>query len=135
MLKRKSVIVVSIILVVLFILTSAAIAKSDKTGPVRLTIKNKSDQMVTLVMIGDKNAYALNVAGGDETDFTVERGEYDHTTYSCGTSATGTIDMYRQLKLVFTACPGPAPNQGEPGIEKVHIDDSPTNNGFQFNYN
>ncbi len=39
MLKRKSVIVVSIILVVLFILTSAAIAKSDKTGPVRLTIK------------------------------------------------------------------------------------------------
>lgn len=134
MLKKKYLIVISIILVALFILTTAAIAQGDDSDLVRITIKNKTDRTVTLLMIGEGTAYSLNVGEGDEKLFTVRRGEYEHTTFACGTSATGTLDMFRQLKLVFTACPGPAPNDGVPGHEKVHIDDTPDKNGFQFNY-
>ena len=66
--------------------------------------------------------------------FTVERLIYDHTTWACDKSASGTIDIKTFMHLTFTKCAGEAPNKGERGLEKVHIDDAPygVNNRFEY---
>jgi hypothetical protein len=106
----------------LFLATAMAIAREDLA---RVEIINKTDGPVTLVLIGERDSYALNVEAETTKIFTVEREIYSHTTYSCGDSQTGTVDMTTQIRLVFTRCYGDAPNQGEPSQEKVHIPDSP----------
>jgi hypothetical protein len=59
---------------------------------------------------------------------------YDQTSFACGSSASGTLDVSRQLRLTFTPCFGDAPNQGAPTIEKIHLTDSPTGIKWSYQY-
>jgi hypothetical protein len=106
----------------LFLATALAIAQEEL---VRVELINRTDQLVSVVLLGERASYALNVEAGTTKVFTVERDIYSRTTYSCGESDTGTVDITSQIRLVFTPCWGPAPNMGEPSMEKVHIPDSP----------
>jgi hypothetical protein len=99
-------------------------------------IRNRTDGTATLVLSGTDvaRAYALSVPAGTNRIFTLQEGNYDFTTYACGDSADGALGVGQQLRLVFTACFGDAPNQGAPTIEKVHLTDSPEGKKWRFQY-
>jgi hypothetical protein len=128
--KLVAIIIVTLILV----LSIATIAAVAKTKLVRFEIRNRTDQPVSISLINGDVFYYLTVAADTTKIFTVERLVYDHTTWSCGLSTFGTIDIKTYMKLTFTKCEGNAPNKGERGMEKVHIDDAPygTINRFRF---
>lgn len=120
------------LLVVLSIATYAAVAKTELA---RLEILNKTDLPVAISLTSGDTFYYLTVAANSEKIFTVERLVYDHTIWSCELSDSGTLDLKTYMKLAFTRCDRQAPNKGERGMEKVHIDDAPygVNNRFEYN--
>ena len=124
-----------IALLAIFLLTSVAAAQ-EEADLVRLTVDNRTDQTVALGLTGVEEgaAYYLVVGAGTERVFTVVRDDYTHTTLACGLTATGTVDINRQLFLNFTSCFGPPANQGEPGLEKIFLTESPTKTPWQFQY-
>jgi hypothetical protein len=107
----------------LFVISSITLARS---GLARLEIINKTDQPASISLSAGHNFYYLTVPPATTKLFTVERATYDRTTWSCGKLDSGSIDILTQIQLTFTNCyGGDAPNWGEPGLEKVHIPDSP----------
>jgi hypothetical protein len=132
---NKPIILISVLVVLttLFLMTAVAYAQESL---VQLRVVNKTDRTVTILLFGPEGlaAYALNTAPGTTEIFTVERGTYNHTTFSCGLTASGTVDLSSQLRLTFTPCLGAAPNSGAPTLEKVHLDDAPIGAAFRFQY-
>lgn len=120
-----------VLLIVFSVATVIAFAKTDLA---RFEIKNKSDKPASISLINGNTFYYLTVPAGETKVFTVERLIYDHTTWACDKSASGTIDIKTFMHLTFTKCAGEAPNKGERGLEKVHIDDAPygVNNRFEY---
>lgn len=120
----------------LLIVSSIALAKCDLA---RLEIINKTDQPVSIALTYDvlgKPAlfYYLTVPPYTTKLFTVERHVYARTTWSCGKSDGGTVDILTQLRLTFTRCTcgTSASNSGEPGMEKVHIPDTPSGEMWRY---
>jgi hypothetical protein len=111
--KKLIALTLFVLLIVFSVATVIAFAKTDLA---RFEIKNKT------------------VPAGETKVFTVERLIYDQTTWSCDKSASGTIDIKTFMHLTFTKCAGEAPNKGERGLEKVHIDDAPYGVGNRFNF-
>lgn len=132
--KRKFILAAVSVLVLLLGFGTFGAYAQEEPDLVRLEITNRSDQPVAISLIGDTSVYYLTVSAESEKVFTVERGVYDHTTYACGLSATGSIDLSSQMKLVFTRCYGKAPNWGEPSHEKIHIDDSPSGKNWRYSF-
>ena len=120
-----------VLLIVLSVLTIIAVAKTDLA---QFEVINKSGQPVSISLLNDNTFYYLTVAAGETKIFTVERLVYDHTVWSCDLSESGTLDLETYMKLTFTHCGGTAPNSGEPGMEKVHIDDAPSGVSNRFKY-
>jgi hypothetical protein len=120
-----------VLLVILSVATIIAVAKTDLA---RFEVINKTDQPVSISLVHDEAFYYLTVAAGDTKIFTVERLVYDQTIWSCGLTDSGTLDIETYLKLTFTRCDGDAPNKGERGMEKVHIDDAPYGVNMRFEY-
>jgi hypothetical protein len=91
---------------------------------------------VTVLLEGmeDPVAYVLTAAPGSSRVFTVRVGTYDHATIACGETATGTLAVTHQLRLVFTPCFSDAPNAGAPANEKVHLIDSPDGKKWLYQY-
>jgi hypothetical protein len=116
--KRTRIIILVIALVAALIIVTAVSARSKL---VRLTIINRTDQNVALSLIGPSETFYLPVAPGTTRVFTLEREVYKHTTFACGKSETGTVDMATQLRLVFPSCYGDLPNNGAPTLEKVKL--------------
>lgn len=129
--KKLIAITIVTLLLVLSIATMIAVAKTELA---RFEIKNKSDQPVSISLVSGNTFYYLTVGADSTKIFTVERLVYDHTTWACGSSKSGTIDIQTFMHLTFTKCGGNAPNKGERGLEKVHIDDAPygVNNRFKY---
>jgi hypothetical protein len=100
----------------------------------RIEIRNRTDSPVTVVLSGAGRAYVLTALPESERIFTVWEGAYDQTTFACGVSSDGTLAVTQQIRLVFTSCPGPAPNQGAPSIEKVHLRDVPEGKKWLYQY-
>lgn len=125
---KKTAIVIGALLIVavFFAAVYPAFAGSAQNKLVRLKLINKSDGVVNLQLDGD-DFYYLTVPAKTTKTFTVKRGLYGRSTWACGASASGTLDMSSQVKLNFIPCEGFAPNQGEPTQEKVSLFDSPTN--------
>ena len=119
------------VLVVLSIATIAAVAKTDLA---RFEIRNRTDQPVAISLTSGDTFYYLTVAADTTKVFTVERLVYDQTIWSCGLSDSGTLDLKTYMKLTFTRCDRKAPNKGERGMEKVHIDDAPYGVVNRFEY-
>ena len=110
---------------VLVVLSIATIAVMAKTELARFEIINKTDMPVSISLTSGDTFYYLTVAAETTKVFTVERLVYNQTVWSCELSDSGTIDLKTYMKLTFTRCDREAPNKGERGMEKVHIDDAP----------
>lgn len=109
-----------IIVLAIAVTLIVATVVSAKTRLARLEIINRTDQNVALSVIGESGAFYLPVAPGTTRVFTLEREVYQHTTFACGTSQTGSVDLATQLRLVFPTCFGEV-NQGAPTLEKVQL--------------
>ena len=129
--KKLIAIAVFVLIVALSIATIIAVAKTEL---VRFEIKNKTDQPASISLTSGDTFYYLTVAPDTTKVFTVERLIYSQTTWSCGLTVSGSINIETFMHLTFTRCDREAPNKGERGMEKVHIDDAPygTNNRFTF---
>ena len=119
------------VLVVLSVATIAVIAKTDLA---RFEIRNRTDQPVSISLTSGDTFYYLTVAADTTKIFTVERLVYNQTVWACDKSDSGTIDLKTYMKLTFTQCNRSAPNKGERGMEKVHIDDAPYGVENRFEY-
>ena len=119
------------VLVVLAIATIAVVAKTDLA---RFEVRNRTDQPVAISLTNGDTFYYLTVAADTTKFFTVERLVYNHTVWSCDKSDSGTLDLKTYMKLTFTRCDRKAPNKGERGMEKVHIDDAPYGVENRFEY-
>ena len=120
--KKLLTIALIAVLVVLSIATIVAVAKTDLA---RFEVLNKTDQPVSISLTSGDTFYYLTVAAETTQVFTVERLVYDQTVWSCGLSDSGSLDLKTYMKLTFTRCDREAPNKGERGMEKLHIDDAP----------
>jgi hypothetical protein len=107
---------------------------SAKTQLTRLEIINRTDQNVAISVIGESGAFYLPVAPGTTRVFTLEREVYQHTTFACGTSQTGSVDLATQLRLVFPTCYGER-NQGAPTLEKVQLDSESRADVYRYQLN
>lgn len=129
--KKLLTIALIAVLVVLSIATIVAVAKTDLA---RFEVLNKTDQPVSISLTSGDTFYYLTVAAETTQVFTVERLVYDQTVWSCGLSDSGSLDLKTYMKLTFTRCDREAPNKGERGMEKVHIDDAPYGVENRFEY-
>ena len=129
--KKLIAIVVFVLIIALSIATIIAVAKTELA---RFEVKNKTDQPASISLTNGDTFYYLTVAPDTTKVFTVKRLIYNQTTWSCGLTDSGTLNIETFMHLTFTRCDREAPNKGERGMEKVHIDDAPygTNNRFTF---
>jgi len=129
--KKLLTIALIALLVILSIATIAAVAKTDLA---RFEVINKTDQPVAISLTSGDTFYYLTVAADTTKIFTVERLVYDQTIWSCDLTDSGSLNLKTYMKLTFTRCDREAPNKGERGMEKVHIDDAPygINNRFEY---
>jgi hypothetical protein len=134
--KRSLLLTLVIVLLLAIAPIYAVLAQDEEEVLYKLEIRNQTDQTVTLVLQAQDGpgGYVLSVGPGAERVFTVREAAYSHATLACGESATGTLDVFQQVRLVFSPCPGTAPNQGEPSMEKIHIDDSPSGKAWLYQY-
>jgi hypothetical protein len=129
--KKMLTIALIAVLVVLSVATIAVVAKTDLA---RFEIRNRTDQPVSISLTSGDTFYYLTVAADTTKIFTVERLVYNQTVWACENSDSGTIDLKTYMKLTFTQCNRSAPNKGERGMEKVHIDDAPYGVENRFEY-
>ncbi|HLE14363.1 MAG TPA: hypothetical protein VI776_06410 [Anaerolineales bacterium] len=128
---RNSLIAVAIVLILALTLAVFSVAAEEALAGV--TVINQSNQPATLSLTSGTAIYYLAVPAGETRYFTVERLVYDHTTFVCGTSASGTVDLNNFTRLVITNCEGAA-NAGEPSQEKIHLDDTPDGANWYYQY-
>jgi hypothetical protein len=129
--KKLIAVSVFVLVVALSIVTLIAVAKTDLA---RFEVKNKTDQPVAISLTSGDTFYYLTVAPDTTKVFTVERLVYNQTVWSCDKTDSGTLDIETFMHLTFTRCDREAPNKGERGLEKVHIDDAPYGVVNRFNY-
>jgi hypothetical protein len=134
--KRNIYLASVLVLVISLVSLTAAFAQEGQETLLRVEVRNHTDQPVSLSLTGREihSTYLLNVAPGSSRIYTLRAGMYDQTSYACGSSASGTLDVTSQLRLTFTPCFGDAVNQGAPTIEKVHLTDSPTGIKWRYQY-
>lgn len=132
--KKKMILISMMVLVIALSLSAGTAFAQEEPDLVPFKITNDTDQDLFITLVGEGTFYGLPVGPNSSRTFTVLRGTYDHNTFACGESATGTVDMSRQLRLTFTPCAGKAPNEGAPSIEKAHLTDSPTGKAWQFHW-
>jgi len=130
---KKTAIVIGALLIVavFFAAVYPAFAGSAQKKLVRLKLINKSDVVVNLQLTGDE-FYYLTVPANSTSTFTVMKDLYGRTTWACGASASGTLNMSSQVKLTFIPCDRTAPNKGEATQEKVSLFDSPNDVNFRY---
>jgi hypothetical protein len=135
--KRNLLLALVLVLAIALLLTTAAFAQEEEEPVLfRVDIRNQSDQTVSITLVGTDvfKAYVLAVGPGGSQVFTVQEGNYDHTTFACGESATGSLDVSQVLRLTFTPCFGDAVNSGEPTIEKIHLTDAPSGKLYRYQF-
>ena len=97
-----------------------------------LTLINKStdrDVYVRLLGMNHGEYYYLTEPAHEhpqESVFEIKRDVYNVAVYACGYKLTGSLNMMRNLRLVFPNCYVgnfyvEAPNAGEPSLEKVDL--------------
>jgi hypothetical protein len=135
--KRKLFPAMVMVLTLSLILTTATLAQNDSQGKLYpVEIRNRGDQPVNLFLLGTESSgvYSLTIPAESTKKFTLKKDVYNHTTFACGEFDSGTLDVSRQLRLIFTPCTGAAPNAGEPTMEKIHLSDTPQGKNWLFKY-
>jgi len=114
--------IIFIFLISVFILA----AIPQRTILARLEIRNKTDQSVKISLNSDGKFYFLTVNPYTTKVFTVIRTVYAQTTFVCGTSLSGVLDMTSNVRLVFPLCSSKdITTPGTPTIEKIQANSSP----------
>ena len=144
--KKISFVILMVFVASIFLM---AAAPATNTLPLaRLTVINKTGETVNIgldsVVVGDNTVYYLTSEGYDynESIWTVERDVYNRTTWACGASRKGTLDITTNVRLTFPSCynqamymaDGPWANQGEPTMEKVHLKSSPWGVWYRYQH-
>ena len=131
--KKSARVIIVLVLVVNTIILAAVPPQIIKS---RLEIKNKSYQRVMISLQGSGKFFYLVVDPLTEKIFTLPPQMYSHTTWACGKSTSGNLNMNSNVRLVFTRCGDITSNKGEPTQEKIHINNSPgeTIHWRYFNY-
>lgn len=122
MMRRKGVLFTRVLPVVLSILIlsfalapmqSRAVfaATGEKTGPVGLTVENRSSGYVYLWLEGP-SFYYLVVKPGETKVYTVMRGEYFQTVRACGDTASSIVDVSKQTRMIMPVCGANAKQAG-----------------------
>jgi len=134
--KGKLLLALVFVLVLSLALSSVAFGQDEEEVLFRVDVRNNTDQLVTLSLVAQEGftAYVLNVSAGASQVFTIKEGTYNHTTFACGDSATGTVAVTQQLRLVFTPCFGDAVNAGEPTLEKIQLPDVPEGGNWKYQF-
>jgi hypothetical protein len=137
----KKIYVITIVLLVAMMVLTAAV---PKPGPkVVLTLVNKMvNAEASLSLSGLTNFYTyyltakaydiqvkypsafssgVNWSKSKNTSYEVRADMYETTVYDCGGYRSGTINLTRNVKLVFPLCDKADINQGEPTQEKLRI--------------
>jgi hypothetical protein len=99
-------------------LPASPAAVKEKPDSVRLTIDNRNTKAI-IVRLAGPAYYWFTVAGYDSGVFVVKRGTYTMTLTACGVSATTTLNMNSQMKLVMPICGGNAKAAARSGASKV----------------
>jgi hypothetical protein len=116
MTKRRSFHVFVLLLVVSSLLVMAAApapalfsvaGAMTKSDLVRLTVDNRSDRSLSISLRGP-SVYFLTVQANSKQVFTIQRGEYDYTLYSCGAVGKETANLNYSKTLVMPVCGGAA---------------------------
>ncbi len=127
--KRKLPVLLVLVLCLILAIQYTAIAADvdEPDAQFRIEGRNRTGQQVILNLVGlnRQGAYRLAIPPGADRSFTVNAGRYAQSTFACGETATGTLEVSHQLRLTFTPCTGAAPNAGAPTLEKVHLTDAP----------
>lgn len=89
----------------------ALAAADEKSGPVGLTIENRSSGFVYLWLEGP-SFYYLFVKPGETKVFTVMRGEYFQTVGACGDTASHIVDLNKQTRMIMPVCGANAKQAG-----------------------
>jgi hypothetical protein len=131
--KKRTIILVSILLVTMIAGVSSASAGSDSVG---LTIRNRTNSVVWVSLLSSDglSVYWLEAPAGETVIYSIPKDVYSHTSVACGETATGTLQLEQQTKLVFTRCGETPGYAGERSIEKVHFYDSPDRHDFNYRY-
>jgi hypothetical protein len=99
----------------------------------RLEIRNKTDQSVKINLNGDGKFYFLTVNPYTTKIYTVVRMVYAQTTFTCGTSLSGVLDMTSNVRLVFPSCSSKdLAIPGTPTIEIIQVNSSPYGRLWRF---
>jgi hypothetical protein len=97
-----------------------------RTTLARLEVRNKTDKYVKISLNGDGNFYFLTINPYTTKIFTVARTTYAQTTFVCGASLSGVLDMTTNVRLVFPPCNSKNIfDPGTPTIEKIQSNSSP----------
>lgn len=100
--------IVILSLVMAFLLSAAAPASVQaRSELVRLTVVNRTSGNIFLSLKGPA-LYYLSVAADESEVFTVKRGTYTSSITACGVTATDSLDMTSQKKLIMPVCGGRA---------------------------
>ncbi len=132
--------VVFFALVIAFLLvpafTPVVLAKAAEKTHFPLVVRNRTGGEVTIALVrtDGPGVYWLTVPPGAEGRFEVRSGSYTHTTVACGKTESGALQVARGLRLIFTPCPGVAPNAGAPTFEKIHLSDAPSGKLWSYQY-
>ena len=136
--KRYLVGLLVVVLSALLVQTAAQAGemKPGEEARYRLEVRNRSGDQVflTLAALNRQDVYHLVILSGEERAFGIKSGLYAQTTFACGSSATGTLDVFQQLRLTFLPCAGLAPNAGAPTLEKIHLTDAPRGLKWHYRY-
>jgi len=89
----------------------ALAAAGEKTGPVGLTVENRSSGYVYLWLEGP-SFYYLVVKPGETGIYTVMRGEYFQTVRACGDTASTIVDLSKQTRMIMPLCGANAKQAG-----------------------
>lgn len=136
--KRYLVGLLVVVLSALLVQTAAQAGemKAGEEARYRLEVRNRSGDQVflTLAALNRQDVYHLVIPSGEERVFGIKGGLYAQTTFACGSSATGTLEVFQQLRLTFLPCAGLAPNAGAPTLEKIHLTDAPRGLKWHYRY-
>lgn len=121
------------LMLTLSLMTTGAFAQEEEPPDlVRFTIQNQTGERLAMYLNAEGLFYYFNLDPDTTRIFTVPREAYTHTTYTCGQYIEGTVDLNRQLELIFPSCSMEPVNLGEPSIEKVYLGVDIPNSKWQF---
>jgi hypothetical protein len=119
-------------LLALLVMITIAAATPQGNNISILTVENRSwqwDVHIRLLGMRDGKYYYLTARGPEHPEsvkFEVKKDIYFLAVYACGNKRTGSLNLMRNVRLVFPECTThdtyrEVPNAGEPTLEKVDL--------------